>query len=1238
MKTATITLLFLLVSPLLAQAPDYAALETIYLDASIGELDYDAYAAKLIALCEKNPASEEAVLALIACQKFDKMQSSSQPVYAMLKKLAKDDFKGCGKFASSFARAYLHWARRIEIDANANAVARRWNGITTAMWCGPFAEPGASAHDDAFQPEVRLYLDRNYTGAYGPVSFRPVPHFDANDDELDIFDAERHHGQCYYVATSIFVSRATAAMLSLDFMGPGKVWLRGAPLVDFDARAGECPRTYLNVQLAQGENLLLVKISSISNLRVRIRGADGRPIEGMRAAVPTGGPFEIRGGKPAIENPRPMWSAKFDAELKRLEGSSDARQTALCRLALASLCDQYDLKSEGTLHLEAAMEAMPKNTGISLAFVRALDESPLYSPSGTRRAKRTVLADLVKASDKPLPAALVELGKSFARDERTHDVVDCMQKALTANPRAWTVWLELSEYYRQLSWRAEWFASLRKAEQIAPKAPAVLMALANYHNSGDALRQEYAYRNALTAVWPGDRDTRLSMISLLLRLGRADDARKMAEAHRAADPGDRYARQRLAEVYFATGKLDDGLKLCDELASQCAEPDRYLRIGVKALINAGDETRARQWCERVVAANPSDSYSRRLLMRMKGESGEFWKEHSLTFEDAKKAEPNEPGDGRAHSAMVLDEMVQQVFADGSSITYVHQIRKILTLDGVDERGRDRVMGAELITARTIKPDGTVLEPVTFAGNQVEYPGVEVGCYLEIAYLQFTNPSPYRTLYNDRFYFEDQALNEPFYISRWVLLAPQTMALNIRQRNLDEGPNVDIRQFNKGDQAVYIWDVRSRRHLEKEGIFAPGALELIPWLEIVQPSAWQRKARIAAEYGLRRTRVTPLVEKVAADVLKGQNLSDEQKARKLYEWVNANLLTSGDTQGAHQALRAMAGSREEVFLSLCKAAGVKVGFAMADTSQLARSTREERPLIADWVSPANNDFNTFLVVVTGDDGKRIYLSLDERLRPFGAYGARYDGAPVILWNDGRYEQTFLPGGAPDRDLYISRSEITLKADGSADVSGSLELFGERSYSIKEQMRNTSREQLGTELEGDIASQFPGFSATSMDFPDIGTLGKPYVRKYAGTSPALAQKSRQGLTCGLPIAKMAAVLASLASREKRKMDMLLDFDLHWEDEIRIKAPAGFNFSELPADTLYPCAPFLYSLTYKLEDGVLVVKRKVGVGPGRISASSYPQFLGQLARVRAAEDIRIKLAPTATDAAKTEDVVPK
>src|SRR5690606_13617889 len=179
------------------------------------------------------------------------------------------------------------------------------------------------------------------------------------------------------------------------------------------------------------------------------------------------------------------------------------------------------------------------------------------------------------------------------------------------------------------------------------------------------------------------------------------------------------------------------------------------------------------------------------------------------------------------------------------------------------------------------------------------------------------------------------------------------------------PISTISEAAAGELLVRTWDVRNPRLPEQEQ-FMPSPLEVIPWIECVRPRDWRERARQVADDGLRQGMDTPLSRETAAALAKEFD-TDEDKGRNSYTWPTARFTTLGDAWNAHQALKSGAGEREELFISLCAAAGIRLGFAAADPPAAYKRPPEESLPRPHWAYPHKEDFETFYVVVRGNDG-------------------------------------------------------------------------------------------------------------------------------------------------------------------------------------------------------------------------------------------------------------------------------
>jgi hypothetical protein len=465
-----------------------------------------------------------------------------------------------------------------------------------------------------------------------------------------------------------------------------------------------------------------------------------------------------------------------------------------------------------------------------------------------------------------------------------------------------------------------------------------------------------------------------------------------------------------------------------------------------------------------------------------------------------------------------------------------------------------------------------------------------------------------------------------------------MTADVRYHNWPERAAPSLIQSDKVDGAnrVLTWDVREARFREREA-FMSSALEFIPWLEFTQTRDWRVRARELAEAALPMLRTTRAVSAFAAELTKDCK-SDEAKARAIYAWVNANLTTEGDSRNAHQAIKAKAGDRQKTFAALCFAAGVQLGFAYVDAPAAYRGGEVESLPVPDWAGPGDTEFKKLLFIVRGDNGARVFVNLDARLRPFGVYSQRLDGAPAIVWEQGKYALITLPGGEAGRDGFTNRTRIEIAADGSAKVEGAIETRGERSYDLKELVRKQSEEDRSRELQEQIADQFPGFEAEQCTFPELDRVGTPLSRAFKGKVAGFAPLTAGKLVFALPLEKYGPLLSALVNKDKRDFDLVLDFDLCQTDELRIKPPDGWQFDKVPSDLLLPCAPLSYSLTFTLEDGELVVRRTVTLGPGRVPVHAYADFVREIRALGKGEDITLRLVNDGVKVAKPDEIKPK
>ena len=122
--------------------------------------------------------------------------------------------------------------------------------------------------------------------------------------------------------------------------------------------------------------------------------------------------------------------------------------------------------------------------------------------------------------------------------------------------------------------------------------------------------------------------------------------------------------------------------------------------------------------------------------------------------------------------------------------------------------------------------------------------------------------------------------------------------------------------------------------------------------------------------------------------------------------------------------------------------------------------------------------------------------------------------------------------------------------------------------------------------------------------------------------MARTRGGGLALGQPVTRLGQMLSVLVGTPERNAPIVVSFNYSMRDEIRVVPPEGWRFKAKPEDLVYPTAPFVVSAKYELEDGVLVIRRSLDLGPGRIEPVGYQQLTKQVRNLAQNEETRLEL----------------
>ena len=497
--------------------------------------------------------------------------------------------------------------------------------------------------------------------------------------------------------------------------------------------------------------------------------------------------------------------------------------------------------------------------GLALAATIARDD-PTRPAGFTRDAARGLLRAAL-AVDGAAARAWQTLAAVELEDDHLREAIDDARAAARASPRWWAPELVLAHALRArgLEWDAD-----RALERAASKggpprdAPCLLVeALLRRADDRRDLSTKARLEDALVAC-DATSEVRIERLrargdlaaaatalraALLLAPERDDLATELAEVEGAAgqgvravatlaalvarEPRDPFLRVRLADAEAATGRLDEGR----------AEVRRALSL-------RPDAAEIRRAARAFGVPLPLDAYrlDGRAVIRDFAASGRHY---------------------AAPAVVVLDRTVERVFPDGGQMTLTHEIVLVQSKDAIDRWAEVEVpAGAEVLTLRTHKPDGSTREPEEISGKEtISAANVAIGDYIEWETVETRAASGAFApgFLADRFYF--QSFDAPLDRTELVLVTPPAMKLAF-----DSRAHAPSSRVTTADDGAVVTTFAARRvpQLFAERAAVP-AVEYVPSVRASSALAFAAWTRYVDEQLYGTTRASPALRARAQEL-------------------------------------------------------------------------------------------------------------------------------------------------------------------------------------------------------------------------------------------------------------------------------------------------------------------------------------------------------------------------------------
>ncbi len=1097
---------------------------------------------------------------------------------------------------------------------------------------GSFDNEGKGGCDTDFGPEAALNLDATYPAKGREVGWRTVG-AKAPSGLVDLSLSLRPQNDAVAYAYTLLVAEAeTRAVLSVGAPGAFRLFVNGVKVAQGDRyNQARADQARVEVSLRKGNNRVLLKVCQESALLAfafrteRAEGAKGA----FKAVLPTSVPPLEKGPAPAPKV-LPTLADLLAKEVKERPKDFELRADEATVLGFLKTDDERDHLAAS--EAQAAADLQPGDADLQVTAASLSTED--------LNAKKRLLERALKASPKH-PWARLRLGELELSREHPEVALKLAESLASDFPRFAPAVVLKVRALESLGERAQAHLVVEDAFARLAVLPSIAREGMAQSRRFDRLEEAMARARTVLALRFDDVGTRRTLGTMLLDAGHPEEAVEQLKKALAADPFDQGSLLRVAEVLAMNGAADKALVAFAEARRLAPdEPEVFEKEG-RALLHLGKKDEALKGFMQSLALRPQNPALKEMVRTLRGDDSAVspWAMATAPL----LAEAKELKEASGEDAVVLaDVAASRVQTSGLSSRFNQVVVKVLTQRGVDAWRQmpityspDR-QEVRILKARIVKPDQSVVdsygdqdrninEPWTgmyydARARVLTFPALAPGDVLEVQWrLEDTSID---NLLSD--YWGDVDLVQGLTPKKHYLFVVDMPKTRPLQWNASSLPKWLVpEQTTDAERTVTVFRAHDVPKVVPEPSM-PGWSEVGTPLHVSTYKAWEDVGRFY--WGLVRDQLVPNDElkKTVEGLIKGIDPKDTAKlVAAIYDFVVTNTRYVALEFGIHgykpypvtKVLSRRFGDckdKASLIHAMLKVAGVDSRLVLLRMRHLGGLSSEPASLAA---------FNHAIAYVPSLD-----LYLDGTAEFHGSKelpSADRMANVLVIEPDGNSRFLTTPEAKPLDNLTTLSLDATLKADGSAAVSGSLVVQGQAAPELRRVYEAQATRQ--AMFEQQFAQAYPGLAATTVTMSDPKALEQPASLGFAMAVPRMAESTSERLRF-FPFGSSRAFTQSLAPLSERTWDVVLSGP--WVNRFHTAWTLPANASVEPPPEVVEESPFgsLHITVKKGEKGVLDVSGELVLTRARITPKEYPEFRSWLLRVDQAfgRKLEAKLLP--------------
>ena len=658
---------------------------------------------------------------------------------------------------------------------------------------------------------------------------------------------------------------------------------------------------------------------------------------------------------------------------------------------------------------------------------------------------------------------------------------------------------------------------------------------------------------------------------------------------------------------------------------------RALERAVREAVLAGNQFAAQDHARRLRRLAPNSTWAaslgndpRTVLDSRSAPSrpGDFYRPYAR---DARES-MHTAGENNSDAELLINDEVIKIGKE-NVWTYRHVVTQVFDKRGIEQAGEvDVPPGAEILVLRTLKQNGTAIEPEGSENKtSISMAGLEAGDAVEVAYLQhFTRDALEES--PDILDFDFSSPNQTTISARLILIHKSDEdpllwhSPEVRRIQTIDGalaPSADDSRSSVASWSVNVWEASNLSSPPPEPDsprYEHGPV--MRWLAMDKHDASDFPSRVRDQL-IESTKVTRRIEQIARQLREDACRQPERKhaaslpapvdcaSRDLIEaayervskissdsqsWLSSNV-TSAD-----QTFQQNSGNRAAALISLLSAMGFRVDLELA--AELgSRDPQKE--------NAAGAKYNHPLVRVTLP-GNSEALLLDPELDGAapGALSAQIEGEPAMrigrLHPENEVEQ--VPRTTDQRS--VANAELQL--DRSGGLHGNIRIrFGSlRGAQMRDTLRRLSDKDRQNYFEQIATRILPGTRqvVAKVEHEDQTTQALELTLELTAKGSSNWNDSLFTMGQLIPELGLNRLYASLPSRQE---DLLIETPLIEHSEFILHLPPGTQVTHLPGALELRDQFGNYRANFSVADHTLSIVRDFSVPVQIVPASEYAKF---------------------------------